>query len=243
MKQVITGCATDKGIVREKNQDRVISNAAETARGTVAAACVCDGIGSFARSEISAEMVTEGILLWFQSVKDGRLDALSEPELTEDFEATLRELNELVFERGRREKIRLGCTMSALLTVNERYYIFHVGDSRIYLAGERFFQLTQDETVVSVADGKSRTKLTNCIGKGEKLLLNRQQGTWAEGDAFVLGSDGMFKRMDAEDFLGSVRVLSNEAQAQELCRQLVSTAERRGERDNVSCAIVKCVTV
>ena len=151
----------------------------------MAAACICDGIGSYEYSEIASEMVTEGITLWFNSILDRRLKGLTEDSLVEDFEATIRELNELVYERQIREQISLGCTMSVLLLVNRNYYVFHVGDSRIYLLNDSFNQITHDEVSVAEVNGVLKHRLTNCMGKEKNLWVNRLNGVAESGDIFI----------------------------------------------------------
>lgn len=254
MEKIISGCATDRGRVRVKNQDRIVCHTAKTARGILAVACVCDGIGSFFYSEIAAQMVTEGVSLWFGSVLDNRLQALSEENLVEDFDATLRELNQLVCERRKRERMDLGCTMSALLVISRNYYIFHVGDSRIYLVhqnrrkqdsgafdsvGEKVSQITRDEVAMSEANGIIKPRLANYMGKGETLWVNRLNGVLSGGEAFVLGSDGLFRRLEEWEIYEKIGGLSTEKQTQKLCQELIRIVEDRGERDNVSCGIVK----
>lgn len=237
--KIISGCATDRGIVREKNQDRIVCHTTNIMRGTITAACVCDGIGSYEYGEIAAEMVTEGISLWFRSVEDGRLKSLSKAELLEDFSETIQELNELVYERRSREDRELGCTMSALLLINGRYHVFHVGDSRIYLAGDSMEQITRDEVTFSEANGIIKHRLSNCVGRQRKLWMSRLSGQASTGDAFILGSDGLFKKLDESEIYEKIRRVSSDAQARSQCEELIRKAERRGERDNISCAIIK----
>ena len=239
MTEIIVGCATDKGMVRKKNQDRIVCYAAHITQGILAVACVCDGVGSYEYSEIASEIVTGGVTLWFQGVTDRRLKDLTEQELTEDFCATIRELNEIVWERRKQEQIEIGCTMSALLVVNDHYYIFHVGDSRICFVGDRLYPLTRDEVAFSEEHGKVKRKLSNCVGKDRELWLNRLSGSIQPGDALILGSDGLFKKLDENRVQERVQKLSTNAQARSLCLEWIREVEGKGERDNISCGIIK----
>lgn len=239
MLKMIAGCATDKGTVRLKNQDRVVCHTASLARGNYAAACICDGIGSYEYGEIAAEIVTRGVTLWFRGVEDGKLAALTQEELAEDFDVTLRELNELVCEQKERDKMDLGCTMSALLVINGQYYVFHVGDSRIYLVGDAVYQLTRDEVTYTEAHGAIKKKLANCIGKSKDLWMNRLSGTVSPGETFIMGSDGLFHQLEEARMYEDTRMISTDSQAQKLCRRWIEEVERLGERDNISCAILK----
>jgi len=239
MVNIISGCATDKGTVREKNQDRIVCYTTKTSFGMLAAACICDGIGSFEFGEIAAEMVTEGITLWFRSVEDKRLYVSSEEDLVEDFDGTLRELNELVWERRKREGIKLGCTMSALLVINCNYYIFHVGDSRIYFVGDSLSQLTRDEVTYSETDGVIKRKLANCIGRSKELWVSCMSGKILVGNAFILGSDGLFKKLKETDIYEKITGLSSDRQVQKQCEEFIETVKSLGEKDNISCAIIR----
>lgn len=240
--KIYTGCISDKGNYREKNQDRAVCCCREGGRkAPLAVACVCDGIGSLKQSEISAEMMTNGIRRWFAGNEAYYPGVMGEAQLAEDLEETIRELNELVYEYQLNNGIEIGCTMSALLLTESVYYIFHVGDSRIYRVREALCQLTRDETSVYERDGRERSVLKNYIGRSRKLWLNRLEGGLEGKDLFLLGSDGLFKMLGDEDVAGLAGRLTSDRRVQKACKSLVETVLKRGERDNVSCVLVNAV--
>ena len=55
--------------------------------------CVCDGIGSFAQSEIAAEMIRVGIERWFLGMEPLYPENIDEESLLDDLDMTIRELN------------------------------------------------------------------------------------------------------------------------------------------------------
>ena len=59
--------------------------------------CVCDGIGSFAQSEIAAEMIQVGIERWFLGMEPLYPENIDEESLLDDLDMTIRELNECEF--------------------------------------------------------------------------------------------------------------------------------------------------
>ena len=59
--------------------------------------CVCDGIGSFAQSEIAAEMIRVGIERWFLGMEPLYPENIDEESLIDDLDMTIRELNELIW--------------------------------------------------------------------------------------------------------------------------------------------------
>lgn len=238
--KVFSGCITDKGNYREKNQDRAVCHVKRIGQSVLAVACVCDGIGSFEKSEVAAEMMTDGITRWFNGIIDYFFHNQDMAALLEDLEVTIRELNELVYIRRREEGTDIGCTMSLLLIANNSYYVFHVGDSRIYCLHDTFYQITRDEVSMSESNGRVKTRLCNYIGKAPELWVNKLSGSVEEGDLFLLGSDGLFKQLTYRDvsvFAGSI---ANNRQAGKAAEKLLKCVLERGERDNVSCIIV-CV--
>ena len=236
--KVFSGCITDKGNYREKNQDRAVCHMQKSGQSVLAAACVCDGIGSFDKSEIAAEMMTSGITRWFYGIADYFFQNPDTAALLEDLEVTIRELNELVYTRRREEGIDIGCTMSLLLLVNSNYYVFHVGDSRIYCMHDTFYQITRDEVSMSESNGIVKSRLANYIGKSVDLWVNKIGGTAEEGDLFILGSDGLFKLLTYQDVDALSGHITNNRQAQKACEKLLQSVLERGERDNVSCVIL-----
>lgn len=232
------GCISDKGNYREKNQDRAVCHMRERKGALLAVACVCDGIGSFAQSEIASEMLTAGVSRWFEGMKTYYPDTMDEETVVEDLDITIRELNELAYEYRRERGIDIGCTMSLLLLTGRNYYVFHVGDSRIYLVREGMQQITRDEVVMKTAGGRVKPKLANYVGKDRKLWMSRLTGTLEEKAAFLMGSDGLFKQLAYEDVAETIRRVKSSRQAGKACRKLLELVLERGERDNVSCILV-----
>lgn len=235
--KVIAGCATDKGNYHEKNQDRIFCAADKTQEEPFAIACVCDGIGSMKMSEISSQMLVEGLGAWFEGIRKRYPKFINADGLLADLEDTLRELNELVWEYRTQKNIEIGCTMSILLLLGAEYHIFHVGDSRICCVENGIRQLTNDEVVAREREGQLKYLLANFMGKNKALWLNRLSGRLKEEAVFIVGSDGLFKRLSAQDVDGIRKKLTKKT-AEAVCREMIETVLSRGERDNVSCALL-----
>lgn len=240
--KIYAGCITDRGNYRDKNQDRVVCRCISRKQSTLAAACVCDGIGSFEKSELAAEMVTAGITHWFEGVREYYPNVMTEEELVEDLDVTIRELNELVYDFRREKGTDIGRTMSVLLLVNRNYYIFHVGDSRIYRTKDRLCQITRDEVSMGERDGKIKPLLANYIGKSRELWLNRFNGSIEGGELFLMGSDGLYKKLTGEDVAGLGSCIKSNRRAQKACENLLERVLKRGERDNISCILLNVVS-
>lgn len=240
--KVYMGCITDKGNYRSKNQDRAVCFQKKHKKDIFTISCVCDGIGSFAQSEIAAEMMTDGITRWFNGVADFFPRRMGEKDLTEDLEVTLKELNELVCDYRSQRRMDIGCTMSVILIINRNYYIFHVGDSRICcLKGDHIYQLTRDEVSMEESGGRMKSLLANYIGKDNQLWMNKLNGIVEEGDIFLSGSDGLFKKLKPEDVSSRKRKIRSNRGAKKVCGKLLELVLERGERDNVSCILLRVV--
>ena len=187
---------------------------------SLAAACVCDGIGSFEQSEIAAEMMTDGIRRWFEGIEAYYPDIMGQAELTEDLEATIRELNELIYEYRRYKRIDIGCIMSVLLLTERAYHIFYVGDSRIFRVQGALYQLTRDEISMEEKNGRGKSRLANYIGKAKELWMNKLEGSLNAKKLFLLGSDGLFKRLKDEDVTEIAGSLKSDRHVQRACKHL-----------------------
>lgn len=185
-------------------------------------AVVCDGVGSLEDGGFAASEVIKGMVQWF-----------SELESLERIQVRMRDkamfLNQYILDASARLRIETATTFSALLIVDQKYYLAHAGDSRIYrYRAGRLEQLTQDDVSDSGA-------LTNCIGHFDDPLIYCSQGD-VRDDVLLLCSDGMYKRMDY-DFL-----ISQLEMRQDIRTTLEHLAEyviQMGEQDNISIIIVK----
>lgn len=237
MYKLLSGCISDKGNFRKKNQDRVVCLIRKKGKKTFAAACVCDGIGSFEMSEIASKLVTDGIKNWFVDM-ERRCDGISNKEILDDLEDTICELNELACEYQDKNNISIGCTMSLMLFIDKEYFIFHVGDSRIYSVKDSMYQLTTDEVVQKNKEGKLKSYLANYIGKSRELWLNKGKGIMQSKELFILGSDGLFKLLCFADIDKTKTKLRSDKDIAAMSRKIIKTVQERGEKDNVSCILV-----
>lgn len=233
------GCVTEKGNYRSKNQDRIMCGRKVVGAHALAVACVCDGIGSFSESEIASQMIISGVANWFEGIVRYYPQVMGKDKLVEDLEFTLRELNELVYEHGAQKKVNIGCTMSLIFFIDWEYWIFHVGDSRIYYLRDMLFKMTQDEVVLKQVNGRDKTFLINFVGKDRRLSLNKQQGRAEPEDVFILGTDGLYKKLTYADVQGIFAHIQRDEEIETICYQLVRLMLERGERDNISCAVLK----
>ncbi len=235
------GCLSVKGNYREKNQDRACCLSSSKKGTLFVAGCVCDGIGSFAQSEISSEMIREGIERWFLGMEKLYPENIDEESLLDDLDITIRELNELIWDYRKENGIDIGCTMSVLVLLDEKYHVFHVGDSKIMLINDGISQITRDEVSIVERDGKLKTLLANFMGRSDELWMNQSSGNLKAGETFLIGSDGLFRKL-REDVLADVlsrKKIKSDTEAEKVVERLIRHVMDLGEKDNISGVLIR----
>lgn len=224
------GTATHVGR-RERNEDRAAYATPEPAavgvKGYLAA--LADGVGGGENGGEAAESVVRGLLG----------DYYATPDTWEPNHAMARILGALNrWLHGQSISRRLpggyACTLTALVFRGQRYCLAHVGDSRAYLLrGGALAQLTTDH--VWEQAGMEHV-LRRGMGLDDHLVADFAGGRLAEGDLFLLVSDGIWAPLGQME-LHRLAQLHREPDA--LARALVEQAIRRGGQDNATALVAR----
>ncbi|WHY85479.1 protein phosphatase 2C domain-containing protein [Neobacillus novalis] len=247
---------TDAGIKKKTNQDALLIKTAKSPKGRIGLFAVCDGMGGLSQGELASATVIKGVSDWFESELPKLL--LSDIEQIEtDIQQQLAEnvkaLNRKILAYGDEKKIKLGTTITALLIVDSKYFLLHVGDSRAYRIRDDLFQLTNDQTLVArelergnITEEQAkidprRNVLLQCVGASPELGPVISQGEVKEGDLFMLCTDGFYHEVSEDEIFTSLRPdrFSKEKQMKETLVRLVDLVKKRMERDNISVLITK----
>ena len=240
----IISAASDRGSVREKNEDYYGIFDPETdelreSRGVLAV--VTDGMGGHFSGEEASRMVVEVMGDIYYTQKGG--------SATETLEIALREANKRVFTHvGNGRKGTAGTTCTSVALFPDHYNIAHAGDSRAYLIrGGKIEQLTSDHSLVGEMVEKGlidraeavkhprRNVLTRAVGLRDDVAPDIQEGVaFEDGDKILLCSDGLFS-MVPEDEIGSI-VEQNEPKP--ACKKLISSALEYGGDDNITAVVI-----
>ena len=244
--------ATDKGRVREGNEDSVYPHSGSKtfpfAPGPERLAqkgqllIVADGVGGAkAGSEASR---------WAIRIAVERYYDMPGLDLGADLRAAIEvannSLHQYLQSTGAREA---GSTMAAAVIHRDMLYVANVGDSRVYLLRDgQITQLTRDHTLTQrkldqklikpeqVELDPDRSVLTRSMGAGSTVqvdLFPPQQ--ISPGDVVLLCSDGL------TDMLGDVdiaRLLKGNAPKRAAPR-LIAAANKRGGFDNISVVVAR----
>lgn len=249
---------TDVGIKKDTNQDSLCVKQAETDKGTVLLAVVCDGMGGLEKGEVASATVINAFSNWFENELPVILSKNSYYEDTKyRWDRIIKEQNQNIGEYGRKNHIQLGTTISAMLVFEDgRYLIGHVGDSRIYkITDTEIETLTLDQTLMAqkVRNGTMtpeeaerdprRNMLLQCVGASKTVEPDYIEGTVAQNECYMLCSDG-FRHVVTEDEIKAAFApsanMTEEAMKSNVVR-LVELNKERNETDNISAILVKTV--
>lgn len=203
---------------------------------------VADGMGGLLSGKMASEMAVNTV----QEVYFGGQDGAVGRNLQHGFEEANSRIYQMAVDQDLDHK--MGTTCSALILTEDRGYVSHVGDSRIYhIQQGKIRQLTEDHTEIAelvrhemlsrsdAANHPRRSVLSRALGIEEKVDVDLLQDIALErNDRFILCTDGMSKA--TPDEIKDIAVTSTPGEA---CQSLVKLAYERGAGDNITVLVVQ----
>jgi PPM family protein phosphatase len=231
---------SDRGLVRQFNEDSI---ATEPARGLVA---IADGMATTKGAEIASRIATAVLL---DGLTTGRNLA---PRAAAH--AAFAAANRAIRARAEAEPMLegMGTTLAAAWFRHERVCLAHVGDSRIYrYRAGRLERMTTDHSFVQAQlaagaltldesrESRSRHLVTRVLGAEEQVVPDLGEHEVLPGDLYVLCTDGLHDLVEDADIAAALEVLAPNLDL--IAATLVTLANDRGGRDNVSVVVVRTV--
>ena len=229
-----TGCISHTGKVRKANEDNFIL------RPEIGLWAVADGMGGHENGALASAIVVAAL--------EAVGAAGSAPDLLAMLEDSVLGANETLREEIRKRGATMGATLVVLLVHRRHFACVWSGDSRIYLVRSgQITQISRDHTEVQdmvdrgllTAEEAKRSPrrhvITHAIGVHETPELDIESGEIADGDTFLLCSDGLTEHVADTEILRAVEAES----AQAACDALLALTLERGARDNVTVIIVR----
>jgi serine/threonine protein phosphatase PrpC len=249
---LVFGQSTDVGMVRNNNQDAVLSffhtSRSADERPDFGLFIVADGMGGHHDGEkasamtirILASYVTNNIYLPLLS---GGIDDF--PPITEVLVEAVQKANSDVLVNVPEG----GTTLTAVAIVSDLAYIVHVGDSRVYLiTKDGLDQVTRDHSLVQrlieldrltaeeAADHPQKNVLYRAIGQNESLEVDAITRRLPPNSRLLMCSDGLWNLVGDKE-IGQI-VMSHD-NPQEACDKLVALANTRGGTDNITTILLQ----
>ena len=234
---------SDIGKVRELNQDSYyISQETEEPKLYLLA----DGMGGYKGGEIASKMAIDYAKKYIQNNFEGIVK--EKEEILKLIKNAVEYANMVVYEKSKEEKELegMGTTLEICLIYNNKAYIGHVGDSRIYrIRKEIIRKLTKDHSYVQqlVEDKKitreeakthpKKNMLTKALGCTPYVEPDLRARNFEKGDIFIICSDGLTNMVEEKRIYELVKQDVTVAVS-----KLIEEANAAGGYDNITVIII-----
>ena len=235
---------SDVGKVREINEDSFyISDSLDEIQLYILA----DGMGGYKGGEIASKLAIQSAKNYIENnFKQIEKDKDSIIQLVG---SSVEYANMIVYEKSKENKELegMGTTLDICLIYNNRVFIGHVGDSRVYRIRKEFMRkLTQDHSYVQklVKDGTITKE--EAIHHPQKNMLMKALGCNAfvepdvmvkgflKDDILIMNSDGLTNLVSQDDMFREAKKDIEQAP-----KELVRLANEKGGYDNITVIVIK----
>ena len=242
---------TDTGLKRKENEDRYL------VRQDLGLFVVADGMGGHRAGEVASRMIVETMVEYWIKLKLKKTPSFLEPvnnELSVKANHLINSIhmsNRLIHEAQKMpEYMRMGSTVSAVVTEGDAFWLANVGDSPVYLNDRGKLVLISEEhsiaaeqrsmglTNLSESDNSAfKNMLTRVIGMDENVEVFTRKIVPEAGDTLLLCSDGLTNYMSEK----AINTVLNHSllPIESKVRALIDGANKGGGGDNITVILVE----
>ena len=241
---------TDIGRVRAQNEDNVL------VPKEMALAVVSDGMGGHASGEVASRITVETIDQYYRDTARSGPNTwpMKLPNLEVERQrmaVAIQLANSNIFETAQADgaKKGMGCTVDAMYFSQGRFYIGHVGDSRVYrIRGGQIQALTEDHSFLndflrmkemSSDEGINlphKNVVVRALGLNEQVHVDVIHDEFKVGDLFLICSDGL-SGMLTDPQMREISTATNSLD--NACNELIKSANDNGGNDNISAILIR----
>ena len=230
---------TDIGKAREMNQDYYYVSDPES---DIQLYILADGMGGYNGGEVASKLAVESVKSYIENNLNQKEP--QKEQILQLVKDAAEYANKVVYEKSKTSEDLhgMGTTLDICLIYNNKVYIGHVGDSRVYLIrGEIFRKLTKDHRYVQqlVEDGKitreeanhhpKKNMLIKALGCTEYVEPDIRARNVGKQDVLLMCSDGLTNMVEEKVIYKTVK--ENPQTAPE---KLVNLANEAGGYDNIT---------
>ena len=235
---------SDIGKMREMNQDYFyISDSLSDVQLYILA----DGMGGYKGGEIASKLATTYAKNYIEN--NFEQTPKDRDSLIQLVGSSMEYANMIVYEKSKENKELegMGTTLEICLIYNNKVYIGHIGDSRIYRIRKDFIRkLTQDHSYVQklVKDGTitkeeaenhpKKNMLMKALGCNAFVEPDVAVKGFLKDDILLMGSDGLTNMVGQEN----LRKIATE-DIEQAPKRLVQMANDNGGYDNITVIVIK----
>lgn len=230
---------TDKGLVRENNQD---AYAVGELPNEVAWAVVCDGMGGAAGGNIASALAVKVISDKINASYKENMKSVSIKNL---LYSAITAANIEVYDmaRSRYDLNGMGTTVVAVIVRDRVAHIAHAGDSRAYVVKEQGVeQVTVDHSLVQdLVDRGEITKeeaehhpnknvITRALGVDDNIDIDYSEVELVDKETLILCTDGLSNYVTNDEMVVDIK----DGQYYAFADRLVKRANKNGGGDNIT---------
>ena len=249
---------SEKGNIRENNEDNFFCNGVfmmpseyekkfflNGASEIPCVVAVCDGMGGEDCGEIASLKTVETLAEHSEKIKNSSYNSYDE---VYDF---IKNANKKLISFAQEKNIRTGTTLALVVIKEEFFYVYNLGDSRIFrLEDGRLLRITDDHTVAEdkarmgiitpkqATKSKERNILTRYIGSKDDFTISPDSYgpfNFDENKMILLCSDGITDMLNYSEMSKAIAESKNPPEA---VNNLVNAALENGGRDNLTCIAI-----
>lgn len=241
---------TDIGKVRDHNEDNLLLPS------EMPLAVVSDGMGGHACGEVASQIAVETLDRFYKETAEQGVATFPfrMPQLhveRDRMTSAVKLANASIHEAGVKDpsKKGMGCTIDAMFFHQGRFYIGHVGDSRVYrIRGNQISQLTEDHSLLNdyrrmkamsgeeMENFPHKNVVVRALGLVPQVFVDIVVEEYILGDLYLMCSDGLSGMLEDEQMLATVmRFQSTDTAATTLVQQ----ANDAGGVDNITALVAR----
>lgn len=232
---------TDIGKMREMNQDYFyVSN------NELQLYILADGMGGYQGGEIASKLAVISVKNYIEN--NFNETPKDKENLLKLISSSIEYANMVVYERAKEDNLEgMGTTLEVCLIYNNKVYIGHIGDSRIYRIRKEFIRkLTQDHSYVQklVKDGTitkeeaehhpKKNMLMKALGCNAYVEPDVMMKIFQKEDILVICSDGLTNMVKQENIYNIVTKNIDTA-----ADNLINLANENGGYDNITVVLIQ----
>ena len=232
---------TDIGKKRKLNQDYVYTS--ERPVGNLPNVfIVADGMGGHNAGDYASKFTVETMI---QEIENS-FEVNPEKILAKAIEVANEKLLAVAAEDENLEG--MGTTVVAATCMGKYLRVAHVGDSRLYVIGEKITQITRDHSLVeemvrmggidreAARNHPDKNIITRAVGATHKVEVDFFNVELSEKDIVLMCSDGLTNMLEDEEIR---MILNGQRDIVEKAEELVKAANLNGGKDNIAVVLIE----
>ncbi len=230
---------THAGSIREKNEDSFLAIKIDDNKFLFT---VADGMGGYEKGDVASKIAVEETKKFFKTGFNS---------FNEDIKKLFFTVNRKIIDYSKKNLIKkIGTTLTILYIENDKFFIAHIGDSKIYRISNKLEQLTKDHSFVEMLLENKLITRDEALNHPKRNVLSQALGIKEEispqiegpyflndNERFIVSSDGLPSALNEKEI---EKVVKKRRKSREITKELIRKSLKNGAPDNVTVISILC---